>query len=39
MLVLPDDDNACGRGAGLALDTIMLMSNVLSRSARLNTDV
>ena len=39
MLVLPDNDDACGRGAGLALDAIVLMSNVLSRSARLDTDV
>ena len=39
MLVLPDNDNACGRGAGLALNAIVLMSNVLSQSARLDTDV
>ena len=39
MLVLPDDDDACGQGAGLALNVIVLMSNILSRSARLDTDV
>jgi len=39
VLVLPDNDDAYSRGAGLALDAIVLMSNVLSRSARLDTDV
>ena len=39
MLVLPNNDNAYSRGVELALDAIVLMSNVLSRSARLDIDV
>jgi len=39
VLVLPDNDNAYDQGAGLALDAIVLIFNVLSRSARLDTDV
>jgi hypothetical protein len=39
MLVMPKDEDVYRREAGLALDAIVLMSNVLSRDTRLNTDI
>jgi hypothetical protein len=39
VLVVPKDENAYKREVGLALNAIMLMSNVLSQDARLDIDV